>query len=35
VGEPLRLSELFENSTIVDKADLADVDASLLEQLPA
>jgi len=35
VGEPLRLSELFENSTIIDKADLADVDASLLDQLPA
>jgi diguanylate cyclase (GGDEF)-like protein len=35
VSEPVRLSELFENSTIVDKADLADVEASLLDQLPA
>ncbi len=35
VGEPIRLRDLFENSTIVDKADLADVDPSLIEKLPA
>ena len=34
VGEPTRLRDLFGNSTIVDKADLADVDPSLIDKLP-
>ncbi len=34
IGEPIRLSHLFENSTIIDKADLADVDPSLIDKLP-
>ena len=35
VSEPVRLRELFQNSTIIDKADLADVDPSLIDKLPA
>lgn len=35
LGAPVRLRELFSNATIIDKADLADVDPALLEQLPA
>jgi EAL domain-containing protein (putative c-di-GMP-specific phosphodiesterase class I) len=32
VGKPVRLKDLFENSALTDKAD---VDPSLIEQLPA
>ncbi|NND54347.1 MAG: EAL domain-containing protein, partial [Gammaproteobacteria bacterium] len=35
VGEPTRLRDLFDNPTIIDKADLADVDPTVINKLPA
>ncbi|MEE4186260.1 MAG: EAL domain-containing protein [Gammaproteobacteria bacterium] len=34
LGEPVRLSKLFAQRTVVDKAELADVDPALLKMLP-
>lgn len=35
LGEPVRLRQLVGNSTLIDKADLADVDPTLIASLPA
>lgn len=34
IGEPIRLGKLFADRTVIDKAELADVDTTLLQGLP-
>ena len=35
VGEPMRLSYVLGESTIVDEVDIAEVDTSMIAKLPA